>query len=625
MNLKAIFFLLLFFGFYSSIFAQVKEEQQDSSMYQNIEKYSKKTKSTKFLHKLIFKPTTKRRSNQTTQNEKENYANYEGKIIRKITIETHDPFGYSFKDSIQTDNTWLEKTGNNMHVKSKQGTINDLLLIKEKIPLDIIKLKESERLVRAQNYIRNVEITIKNSANSKDSIDVFVDVLDSWSLIPSVSLSTDKNKIRLKERNFLGLGHEFNNQYSHRMSDSKSGYDIRYTVPNFKNSYINTSIGYNIDLDDYYGKFFDVSRRFYSPLTKWAGGIYLDEQFRHAPFIEEDSITNTNSQNIKYQSLDVWGGYSFQIFKGSSVRERTTNLITSGRLLRLDYKQGPTVEFDSIGYFSDETFALSTIGVSSRQFVQDAYIFRDGIIEDVPIGTIYATTFGYQRKYESDRLYLGAKISHGRYFNWGYLSTSFEYGTFVKKQQTEQTAYSFQANYFTNLISLGENWKMRQFIKPQVLIGINRLNSIGDRLTIDEYNPYQDVYGDQAQRKNNAGIPGFSSNLVGTKKIVLSLQTQFYSPWAVLGFRFNPFVNITTALLGNEDVSITKSRLYSAFRVGFVIRNDFLVFNSFQLSFSYYPIIPGKGNHIFNTNSFDTEDFGFQNFELGKPTPIWYN
>src|SRR5690606_9962137 len=152
--------------------------------------------------------------------------------------------------------------------------------------------------------------------------------------------------------------------------------------------------------------------------------------------------------------------------------------------------------------------------------------------------------------------------------------------------------------------------------------GTNRLNSVGDRLTIDERNQFEGVYGNQVQRDNHAGIPGFDSDLMGTQKFVLSLQTQFYSPWEVFGFRLNPFVNVSAALLGNEGIRITKNRLYSAFGVGFIVRNDFLVFNAFQFSLSYYPTIPGNGEHIFKTNSFETEDFGFQSFQLGKPTPV---
>jgi hypothetical protein len=67
----------------------------------------------------------------------------------------------------------------------------------------------------------------------------------------------------------------------------------------------------------------------------------------------------------------------------------------------------------------------------------------------------------------------------------GVLSTNFEVGTFFNNSKMEQTAFSFQANYFTKLIEVG-HWKIRQFIKPQVILGSNRQNSIGDRLTINE-------------------------------------------------------------------------------------------------------------------------------------------
>jgi hypothetical protein len=33
------------------------------------------------------------------------------------------------------------------------------------------------------------------------------------------------------------------------------------------------------------------------------------------------------------------------------------------------------------------------IGLASRKFVQDNYIFRNGIIEDVPIGKIFGITW----------------------------------------------------------------------------------------------------------------------------------------------------------------------------------------------------------------------------------------
>ena len=173
-------------------------------------------------------------------------------------------------------------------------------------------------------------------------------------------------------------------------------------------------------------------------------------------------------------------------------------------------------------------------------------------------------------------------------------------------------------------MSLGSKWKMRQFIKPQVVLGWNRFDIKGDNISINESSSFQGEYGAGFQGNNSFGIRGYDTEIFGTKKAVLSLQTQFYSPWDLWGFRVNPYFNLTTALLGNEKRGLNKSPLYSSIVVGIIISNDYLVFNSFQFSLAYYPSIPGQGTNIFNTNSFQTEDFGFQDFELGKPRTVLY-
>ena len=146
---------------------------------------------------------------------------------------------------------------------------------------------------------------------------------------------------------------------------------------------------------------------------------------------------------------------------------------------------------------------------------------------------------------------------------------------------------------------------MRQFIKPQIIIGINRLESVGDRLTINENTIFQGINGAGIRGDNSAGIRGFDSAVYGTEKFVLSLQSQFYSPRNIVGFRLNPFFNFSAAMLGNEGAGLTKSKLYSSFGIGVLINNDYLIFKTFQISFSYYPTIPGQGKNIFKTNSFD--------------------
>lgn len=225
------------------------------------------------------------------------------------------------------------------------------------------------------------------------------------------------------------------------------------------------------------------------------------------------------------------------------------------------------------------------------------------------------------------------RVSYGNYNDWGFFSSNFELGTFFNNSHTEQTTLSFKANYFSNLLNLGGEWRMRQFIKPQLVIGFNRLNSVADRLGLNESPYFKGVhsyrYIDYGKRNkyvdyNNGNIQGFESSANGTKKYVLDLQTQFYSPWTLLGFRFNPFVNISLGMLSGESLSNNSNEIYSSFGAGFIIRNDYLVFDSFQFSFSYYPSMPGGRREIFQTNSFRSEDFGFQDFKMREPRPVIY-
>ncbi len=604
--------------------AQKKETTQDSTqIYKKIETYSKKSKFTKMIHKWIFRPTANKAEREPHHAENPSYSKFEGKIIRKIIIDTKDPFGFSFTDSTKTANSWLEKTGNAIHIKSKELAIRNFLLIKENQTLDTLKIAESARLLREQNYIREVQILPQAVAASKDSVDVVITSLDSWSIIPKAQFSGSQTKFKLRERNFIGTGHEFKIGFLKRLDDGNEAFNGSYTVPNFMNTFVRATGRYAIDYEGFYEKTIAIDRQFYSPLTRWAGGIFLQERYLSRA-LPNDTSAYIN-QNFKFITQDYWGGHSFRIFKGNTERERTTNLILSGRALLVDYRDIPNIEYDSIRFFADEKFFLASVGVASRQFVKDQYIFKDGITEDVPVGIIYSITGGVQHKNRQDRLYLGGKVSYGNYFKWGFLSTDFELGSFFNGSHTEQTAFSFRASYFTHLLELGDRWKMRQFIKPQLVIGMNRLNSEADRVSLNQRADFNGVYGNLYSNPRNGAIQGFNSTLDGTQKYVLALQTQFYSPWEFLGFRFNPFVNITVGMLAESNRSWNRNPIYSSIGAGFIIRNDYLVFSSFQFSLAYYPNIPGQGNNIFKTNAFETDDFGFQNFQIGKPRTVIYN
>ncbi|MDX1471313.1 MAG: hypothetical protein R3213_07435, partial [Flavobacteriaceae bacterium] len=302
MKLKLIAILLfLFLADYS--FSQDSIPKDTTNIYTKIEKISEKGKFSNFLHGLIFKSNDKSAPKKLEGRRAKSYRRYIGKVIRNIEIEVYDPFGYSFTDTTEVPNSWLEKTGNTLHVKSRKFTIRNLLLFSENSKLDTLLINESARLIRAQNYVRRVEIDPELVSRGSDSVDVRIVVLDAWSIIPKVSLSTSVNRFRLLDRNFVGLGHELRTGVATRLSDGENAWDLRYRIRNFKNTFISSTFSYQARLNESYSKILDIDRPFYSPLARWAGGIYLDEQF------SQDSILNMNNElgfeRFRYRSFDV--------------------------------------------------------------------------------------------------------------------------------------------------------------------------------------------------------------------------------------------------------------------------------------------------------------------------------
>lgn len=595
------------------------EQQPDSTrlkrdkMYKNLENYSKRRKFTKFVHKLIFRPvqekepaTTRKKTKKKTPELQNTYQKYQGKIVRRIRVETLDPFGYSITDTTRRANNWLERFGNGIHLKTKELTIKNLLLFKRNKPLDSLLVKESERLIRTQRYVRRVAIQPQPVETSSDSVDIYIRVLDSWSLIPNGSASGSGTSIELTERNFLGLGHEWRNDFDKRFNTGMTEYFTTYRVPNIMNTYINATVRYQLWQFDNSLKSVGFDRDFFSAYTKWAGGIYFEEQFIKDSLSDADGFRAL--QNFKSTAQDYWAGYSFKIYEGDTEEERTTNLVTTVRYFNRKYSERPLPAYDTIGFFNDEKLYLASVGLTSRKFVQDKFLFNYDIVEDIPIGKVYSITGGIQDKNSERRIYLGGRYAFGNLYKWGYFSTNFELGSYFYKDRTDQTTLRLEALYFTNIRDWG-NWRFRHFIKPVIVMGDKRLATDADLLNINGEN----------------GITGFDSqSLLGTKKVLLTLQTQSYSPWNLFGFRLNPFLSYTMGVIGDEEVKLWESKVYSKIGVGVLIYNDYLVFNSFQFSLAFYPSMPGSGEDIFRTNSFKNNDIRLPDFQVGKPSQVLY-
>jgi hypothetical protein len=561
------------------------------------------------MYQLVFKPVAKTSTKEVKRKVykkliQKPYSAFEGKVIRNISIITLDPFGYSVADTMVAKQNFLYRAGNKAHIKSQQISIRNLLLFRKNQLFNTFLVKESERLIRTQKYVHDVSFYVASAGKKSDSVDIFIREQDTWSIIPGGAVSSSFIKADLTDKNFLGTGHEFQNSYSRNLPEKISSFNTNYYIPNIRNTYINSKLHYGFDGYGNFKRGLAIDRPFYSPYAKWAAGVSLASEFK------KDSLKYINlvnfPKNLKFNTQDFWAGYAKQIFKGTTEEVRATNLIITARYLRVRYTETLPDLYDPLHYYSNENFYLTAIGISTRKYVQDNYIFSYGVTEDVPVGSVYALTGGYQVKNNSGRYYFGLRYSSGNYHSWGYLSSDFEYGTYFHESNAEQGVIIAGANYFTGLFEVGK-WKFRQFIKPQFTFGINRFSY--DSLTLND----------------GYGLNGFNSpSLSGTNRLIFTFQTQSYSPINIIGFHLGPFISYSFGFLGDAGKGFKTSKVYSRIGIGILIKNENLVFNAFQFSISFYPIIPGFGQNVFKINAFRTDDFGFRDFEIGKPAPVIY-
>ncbi len=598
---------LIIFLFFSYLVSGIVLAQQRTSentipgFYKKIEDYSSQRKVTSALCGFILKPVSACSTSVPEipgSKPSESYSAFEGKVIRNIHITTLDPFGYSITDTAAKPHDFISKSGNAMHIKSQNLTIRNRLLVKKYDRFDSLLVKESERLVRDQGYIHDVSVqTVQTGANS-DSVDIYIRVSDLWSIVPDGALSANSFTLELSDKNLAGLGHTFSNRYYQNYLHGSNAFSAFYYVPNIKNSYISSRISYAVDEERNYIKSLNIERPFFSPVARWAGGIYASQEMKPAWIYKND--TTRLYLKSKYNIQDYWAAAAWQVFKGNSETSRSTKLILSGRLYNIRYLDKPIEQPELTDYFTSERFYLAGFGISSRKYVKQSYIFRFGTTEDVPVGLAMGIVGGYQVK-NQERWYWGLRHSWGSIFRWGYFGTNFEYGTFINATHHSQGMITASINYFSVLFSIGD-WKFRQFARPELTLGFNR--QIYDRLTIND----------------GYGLNGFNSDmLTGTSRLLFVIQTQSYAPWNLAGFRFGPYLNFAFGMLGDENSGFSHSRIYPQFGAGVLIHNDYLVIKNFQVSFAYYPSIPGIGEDVFKANPVRSTDFGLPDFIIGKP------
>ncbi len=589
---------------------QPPERRDTLAVYKKIKKFAYKHKSTKFLfHAVFVDPAPQKYQKKPTTNKKKNVdpnLKYDGKIIRQIEVSVLDPFGNSVSDTLwQPEQNSLQKVGNKYHIRTRKRIIRNLLLFETLEPLDLLKISESERLIRGVGYVSDAHIYVMDAdAPGRDSVDVKVYVLDKWALVVPIRVGLNNVRLTVRDKNIGGSGQRLE-QFVNYKTNGDYQLATSYYVGNISNTFISSNATL-IKTNDVVRSELAIERPFYSSLTKWAGGASIAKTWGKYEFTPAGDDA-TRRIPLSYHNVDMWVGNSIHTKLGKRTNSRLSNTVAAVRYSQINYNQRPSFDIDTNKVNSNSSLFLGSIGLSVSKFYKDQYIFRFGANEDIPEGLVLKFTYGlFYKEQNSPRNYGGFDISKGMHIdNVGYFSVSAAYGSFYNRKDNSSTI-NLGAFYFTDLLK-SNKWYFRQFIYWKYVDGFNKTPL--ERITLRPDELY-----------------GFSNgSITGTSKMLLNLESVIYSPYSFIGFHFAPLVLIGFGALKNDDAHMFDGRIYQSYAVGMLFRNENLLTSSFQLSFGFYPNLPDGNNKYTKFNPVTGFSVKFRSFAFSKPSAITYD
>lgn len=191
----------------------------------------------------------------------------QGAVIGEIRINNVNVFDLNDPD----DNKALFRLANRLHARTKAEVIRQQLLFKPGDPISARQIHESERLLRANNYLVDAQIRPVRYANGV--VDIDVRTQDVWTLNPGINLGRSGGKnsysFKLEDANLLGYGKDVQVNYESDVDRSSSLF--LYSDPRFLGSWNQLLVSHAINSDGSRSEA-AFTRPFYALDTRWAAG-----------------------------------------------------------------------------------------------------------------------------------------------------------------------------------------------------------------------------------------------------------------------------------------------------------------------------------------------------------------
>ena len=211
------------------------------------------------------------------------------------------------------ENNRLFRFANLLHITTQPHVIERSLLFKRGDRLSVRRIEETERLLRENSYLYEVEI---RPVEFRDGVvDLEVVTRDTWSLKPEISIGREggvtSGSISIEEHNLLGTGITLS---ATRISEvDRKGTELMVADKHAFGAWTGLNYAYS-DLDTGHNHDFTIAQPFYALDVRSAASFSASQGSRIDSVYRAGSVVAEYRHSVR--SLDAFGGISAGLFEG---------------------------------------------------------------------------------------------------------------------------------------------------------------------------------------------------------------------------------------------------------------------------------------------------------------------
>jgi hypothetical protein len=322
------------------------------------------------------------------------YTAFEGDVVGEIRIVNKS----LFDPNKPGENKFVFRLANRLHRTTRPDVIKQQILLQPGEPFSVEALNESERILRANQYLYEAEIRPVPAEDGR--VDLEVETRDVWTLRGGVTFRRAGGEnmygFNVQDSNFLGLGKEVT--ILRVASIDRTSNVFRYTDPNVIGSRTRMELSYADNTDGGRTRV-ELESPFYSLDTRRAAGMRMMLDERVEPLYDEGFVFQEYTSERDFG--EVYLGFSPGRSGEGTHRWRVG--YTYDRQMF-----GPFGGLDSDSLIP-ESRELSYVWLG-YQFIEDGFITETGLdrlktTEDVNLGTQFHWRLGWSSEA------LGADVS----------------------------------------------------------------------------------------------------------------------------------------------------------------------------------------------------------------------